>query len=75
MFRLFRFSFVGYLLNLDNACFRCLLAPLQSSLYQGLLFFGFVEVFGIHLLDMSMSDEVKFAMRSVSVLNFSMFKD
>ena len=48
-FTLFRFSFVGYLQNFDNACLRCFMASLHSSLYHGLLFFGFVEVFGILL--------------------------
>ena len=34
----------GDLLNLDKACFRCLIASLQLSLYHGLLLVGFVEV-------------------------------
>ena len=28
----FKFSFVGYLQNLDNACFHCLIASLQSTM-------------------------------------------
>ena len=32
------------------------IASLQSSLYHGLLFFGFVEVLGIHLSDMLMKN-------------------
>ena len=40
---LFKFSFVGYLQNFDNACLRCFMASLHSSLFHGLLFFGFVE--------------------------------
>ena len=71
----FKFSFVGYLQNLDNACFRCLIASLQSSLYHGLLFFGFIEVLGIHLSDMSMRDEVKSETRSVELWKFSIFKN
>ena len=54
---LFKFSFVGYLQNFDNACLRYFMASLHSSLYHGLLFFGFVEVFGILLLD---DDEFRF---------------
>ena len=34
----------GDLFNLDRACLRCLIAPLQSSLYHGFLLVGFVEV-------------------------------
>ena len=34
----------GDLLNLDRACLRCLMASLQSSLYNGLLLVRFVEV-------------------------------
>ena len=56
-FTLFRFSFVGYLQNFDNACLRCFMASLHSSLYHGLLFFGFVEVFGILLLAMSRRED------------------
>ena len=40
-----------YLLNLDRACLRCLIASLESSLYHGLLLVGFVEVRGLHSLD------------------------
>ena len=56
-FTLFRFSFVGYLQNFDNACLRCFMASLHSSLYHGLLFFGFVEVFGILLLEISRRED------------------
>ena len=71
----FIFSFVGYLQNLDNACFRCLIASLQSSLYHELFFFGFIEVLGKHLSDMSMRDEVKSETGSVELWKFSMFKN
>ena len=39
--------------------FRCLIASLQSSLYHGLIFFGFVEVLGIHFSDIFIKEEVK----------------
>ena len=39
--------------------FRCLIASLQSSLYHVLLFFGFVEIFGIHFSDIVIREEVK----------------
>ena len=71
----FTFSLVRYLQILDNACFRCLIASLQSSLYHGLFFFGFNEVLGIHLSDMSMRDEVKSETRSVELWKFSIFKN
>ena len=45
--------------------FLCLIASLQSSLNHGLLFFGLVEVFGMHFSLISISEEVKSAMRSV----------
>ena len=46
-------------MNLFRAFFLVLIASLHSSLYHGLLFVGFVEVFGIHLVDISMREEVK----------------
>ena len=58
-FTIFKLSFVGYLLNLLRAFFLCFIASLQSSLYHGLLFVGFVEVFGIHLEDISIREKVK----------------
>ena len=61
----------GDLLNLNRACLRCLIASLQSSLYHGLLLFGFVEIFGIHSLDISKSKEVKSAIGSEDSLKFS----
>ena len=64
IFTLFKFSFVGYLQNFARACFLCLITFLQSSLYHGLLFFGFVEVFGMHLFDISVREDVKSATRS-----------
>ena len=45
--------------------FLCLIASLQSSLYHALLFFGLVEVFGMHFSLISISEEVKSAIRSV----------
>ena len=39
--------------------FRCLIASSQSSLYHGLLFFGFVEVLGIHFSDIVIREDVK----------------
>ena len=39
--------------------FLSLIASLQSSLYHGLLFFGFVEVLGIHFSDVVIKEEVK----------------
>ena len=45
--------------------FLCLIASLQSSLYQGLLFLGLVEVFGMHFSLISISEEVKSAIQSV----------
>ena len=71
---LFKFSFVGNLQNFARACFLCLIAFLQSSLYHGLFFFGFVEVFGIHLFDISVREDVKSATRSVELSKFSMSK-
>ena len=35
------------------------MASLHSSLYHGLIFVGFVEVFGIHLEDISIREAVK----------------
>ena len=61
---LFNFPFVGYLQDLDNACFLSLMASLQSSLYHGLLFVGLVEVVGIHLPQISIREEVYPAMGS-----------
>ena len=58
---LFKFSFVRNLKILDSAYFLCLIASLQSSLCQGLLSFGFVEVLGIHFSLMSIREEVKSA--------------
>ena len=60
----------------------CLKGPLnpeqptnqQSSLYHRLLFFGFVEVFGMHLFDISVREDVKSATRSVELSKFSMSK-
>ena len=45
--------------ELRQVSFRCLIASLQSSLYHGLLFFGFVEVLGIHFSDTFIKEEVK----------------
>ena len=73
-FTLFRFSFVGYLQNFDNACLRCFMASLHSSLYHGLLFFGFVEVFGILLLEISRREEVKSSRGSKEFLNLSILR-
>ena len=50
--------------NFDKDCFRCLIAYLQSSLYQGLLFFGLVEVLRMHLSLISIREEVKSEIRS-----------
>ena len=61
---LFKFSFVGYLQNLNNDCFLSLIASLQSSLYRGLLFLGLVEVLGIHLPQILIREEVNPAMGS-----------
>ena len=61
----------GDLLNLDRACLRCLIASLQSSLYQELLLVGFVEICGIHSLDISIREEVKSAIGSEYSLKFS----
>ena len=47
-----------YLLNFK-------LETLQSSLYNGLLFFGLVEVFGMHFSLISISEDEKSAIRSV----------
>ena len=58
-------------LNLDRACLRCLIASLQSSLYHGLLLVQFVEVLGIHSLDISIREEVKSDMGSEDSLKFS----
>ena len=69
----FKFAPVGYLQNFDNACFRCITTFLQSLLYHGLLFFGFVKVFGIHLSDISIR-EVKSVTRSEELLKLSMLK-
>ena len=60
----------GDLLNLDRACLRCLIASLQSSLYHGLLLVGFVEVWEIHSLDISIREEVKSAIGSEDSLKF-----
>ena len=61
----------GDLLNLDKACLRCLIASLQSSMYHGLLLVGFVEVCGIHSLDISISEEVKSDIGSEDYFKFS----
>ena len=61
----------GDLLNLDRACLRCLIASLQSSLYHGFLLVGFVEVCGIHSLNISISEEVKSDIGSEDSLKFS----
>ena len=61
----------GDFLNLDRACLRCLIASLQSSLYHGLHLVGFVEVWGIHSLDISIREEVKSDMGSEDSLKFS----
>ena len=66
-FALNTLSFVGNLQNLDKVSFLCLIASLQSSLYHGLLFFGLVEVFGMHFSLISISEEVKSAIRSERV--------
>ena len=58
---MFKLSLVGNLQNLDKVSFLCLIASLQSSLYHGLLFFGLVEVFGMHFSLISISEEVKSA--------------
>ena len=58
-------------MNLDKACLRCLIASLQSSLYHGLLLVGFVEVLGIHSLDISIREEVKSDIGSDDSLKFS----
>ena len=50
--------------NLDSVFFRCLIASLQSSLYHGLLFFWFVEVFGMHFSDILIKEEVNVAIGS-----------
>ena len=71
---LFKFSFVGYLQNFDNACLRCFMASLHSSLYHGLLFYGFVEVFGILLLEISRREEVKSSRGSKELLNLSILR-
>ena len=50
---LFKFSFVGYLQNFDNACLRCFMASLHSSLYHGLLLWicrEFESMFGVNWL-------------------------
>ena len=60
----------GDLLNLDRACLRCLIASLQSSLYHGLLLIGFVEVWEIHSLGISIREEVKSAIGSEDSLKF-----
>ena len=57
--------------NFDNACLRCFMASLHASLYHGLLFFELVEVFGIHLLDMSRKEEGRSAIESEEFSNFS----
>ena len=47
-------------MNLFRAFFPLvLMASLHSSVYHGLLFVGFVKVFGIHLEDISIREEVK----------------
>ena len=61
----------GDLLNLDRACLRCLIASLQSPLYHGLILVGFVEVCGIHSLDISISEEVKSDIGSEDSLKLS----
>ena len=58
-------------MNLDRACLRCLIASLQTSLYHGFLIFRFVEVLGIHYLDISIREEVKSAIGSEDSLKFS----
>ena len=65
------FLVCGDLLNLDKVCLRCLIAFLQSSLYHGLLLVGFVEVWGIHSLDISIREEIKSAIGSEDSLKFS----
>ena len=61
---------LGDLLNLNRACLR-LFASSQSSLYHGLLLVGFVKVWGIHSLDISIRAEVKSAIGSEDSLKFS----
>ena len=61
----------GDFLNLDRACLRCSIASLQSLLYHGLLLVGFVEVLGIHSLDISVREEVKSDIGSEDSLKFS----
>ena len=70
-FTTFKLSLVGYFLNLFRAFFLVLIASLHSSLYHGLLFVGFVEVFGIHLEDISIREEVKSDKGSEESLKFS----
>ena len=53
--------------NFDKDCFRCLIAYLQSSLYQGLLFFGLVDGLGMHLSLISIREEAKAEIRSVEL--------
>ena len=71
---MFKLSLVGNLQNLDKVSFLCLIASLQS-LYHGLLFFGLVEVFGMHFSLTSISDEVKSAIRSVESERDEVVKD
>ena len=53
--------------NLDRACLCCLTVSLQSSLYHGLILFGFAEV----CLDISIREEVKSDIGSEDSLKFS----
>ena len=50
------------------------MASLHSSLYHGLFFFGFVEVFGILLLAMSRREEVKSSRSSKELSNLSILR-
>ena len=68
---LFKLSLVGYFLILFKAFSLCSIASLQSSLYHGLLLVGFVEVLGIHLLDISIREEVNSDIGLEESLNFS----
>ena len=67
----FKLLEIGDLLNLDRAYLRCLIASLQSSLYHELLLVGFVEVWGIHSLDISIREDVKSDIGSEDSLKFS----
>ena len=58
-------------MNLFRAFCLVLITSLHSSLYHGLLFVGFVEVFGKHLEDISIREEVKSDKGSEESLKFS----